>query len=251
MVMKKDSASTYKIMIRLVRPLFHFLLLVGVFYMGYMIRQSTDLIPRLQLRIPAFNLSETMWFSLAAIIIFVGACFLVGAYDLFRPLHGYYKKFLLAWVWRFVSMTFLALFGNGFLFGDGISRFLILRSAGCGLIVLSIFDIFWNNINGYLEKKQPYKILVIYKDESQYHSFIQDIAGYPIYEVIPVSYDKYDTSRRREGIDIAMAVGSYETNTLQLIADHARNHGKIFYHIPESYFLEDLIAKPERIGPVL
>lgn len=62
---------------------------------------------------------------------------------------------------------------------------------------------------------------------------------------------EYDPSRRWDSIDLVMAVGSYDTNTLQIIADHARNHGKTFYHIPESYFLEDLIAQPERIGPVL
>lgn len=46
-----------------------------------------------------------------------------------------------------------------------------------------------------------------------------------------------------------MALGAYDTNTLQTVADHARSHAKTFYHIPESYFLEDLIAEPERIGP--
>ena len=188
-----------------------------------------------------------MWFSLSAIVIFIAACFLIGVYDLYKPLHGYYRKFLLAWVWWLVSMTFLALFGNGFLFTDGISRFLIVRSAGFGLIVLSIFDIFRNNINRYLEKKHPYKILLIYHDMDHYQKFIHDIASYPIYELIAVQHSDYDPSRRREGIDIAMAVGAYDINTLQLIADHARGHGKTFYHIPESYFLEDLIAQPERI----
>lgn len=144
-------------------------------------------------------------------------------------------------------MTFLALFGNGFLFTDGISRFLIVWSALCGLVILSVFDIFRNNINSYLEKEHPYKILVIYKTDEQYKQFAEDIAGYTIYELIPVLEKDYDPSRRRSSIDIVMAVGSYETNTLQTIADHARSHGKTFYHIPESYFLEDLIAQPERI----
>lgn len=70
---------------------------------------------------------------------------------------------------------------------------------------------------------------------------------YPIYDLIPVQQDEYDPSRRWDGIDIVMAVGSYETNMLQTVADHARQHAKTFYHIPESYFLEDLIAEPERI----
>jgi len=203
------------------------------------------------MRIPGFNLTETMRFSLAAIVIFVGACFLTGVYDLYKPLHSYYRKFLLARVWRFVSMTFLALFGNGFLFDDGISRFLIVWSAFGGLFVLSAFDILWNNINRYLEKKHPYKILVIYKNKEHYHQFVEDMSGYAIYELIAVQQNEYDETRGWGGIDIAMAIGSYNTNTLQLIADHARSHGKTFYHIPESYFLEDLIAQPERIGPVV
>ena len=144
-------------------------------------------------------------------------------------------------------MTFLALFGNGFLFTNGISRFLILWSAGCGLLILSLLDIFWNNINRYLEAMHPYKILLIYKTEEQ-HAHIQEaIKSYPIYELVAVQKISYDTSRRWDNVDLVMAVGSYDTNMLQTIADHARQHAKTFYHIPESYFLEDLIAEPERI----
>lgn len=247
--MKKSLASGYKTLLRLARPFFHFVLLALVFRIGYSIRQTTDLIPWLQLRIPGFNLEETMRFSVVSIGIFIAACFLVGIYELQKPLHGYYRKFLLARMWWFVSMTFLALFGNGFLFADGISRFLILWSAIAGLFAISLFDIFRNNINSFLEKQRPYKMLVIYNHESHYTKFAGDLADYPIYEHVPVSLDEYDPSRRRDIIDMVMAVGSYDTNILQTIADHARMHGKIFYHIPESYFLEDLIAAPQRIGP--
>ena len=123
------QGARYKKLLRLTRPVFHFILLLGVFFVGYSIRQSTDLIPWFQLRIPTFNLMETTLFALIAVVIFLVACFFLGVYELSRPLHGYYKKFLIARGRRFVSMTFLALFGNGFVFTDGISRFLILRSA--------------------------------------------------------------------------------------------------------------------------
>lgn len=72
-------------------------------------------------------------------------------------------------------MTFLALFGNGFLFTDGISRFLILWSALAGFFVISAFDIVWNNLNTYLEKKRPYRILVIYDTIEHYEQFAEDI----------------------------------------------------------------------------
>lgn len=145
--MKKSFASSYKMVLRLSRPVLHFVLLLIVFWIGYIVRQYTDLIPWLQLRIPAFNLVEAKQFAVVAVSIFVAAAFLLDVYELYKPLHGYYKKFLLAWVWWIVSMTFLALFGNGFIFTDGISRFLIIWSAVCGLVVLSIMDIFWNNLN--------------------------------------------------------------------------------------------------------
>jgi len=93
----------------------------------------------------------------------------------------------------------------------------------------------------------PYKILLIYKTQDQYDLLTEAIKTYPIYELIPVQKMDYDPSRSRDGIDIVMAAGSYDNNTLQTIADHARQHTKTFYHIPESYFLEDLIAEPERI----
>lgn len=249
--MKKKAASSYRMVLRLARPLLHIVLVLAIFWVGYLVRQSTDLIPWFQLTIPAFNLTETMWFAISATAIFVGAGFLVGLYDLFKPLHGYYRKFLLARMRWVVCMTFLALFGNGFIFTDGISRFLILWSALCGFIALSVFDIFWNNRNSYLEKNHPYKIVVIYKTEAQYAQFAEDISGYKIYELIPVQEKEYDETRRWGIVDIVIAVGAYSTNTLQTIADHARNHGKTFYHIPESYFLEDLIAEPQRIGPVV
>ena len=117
--------------------------------------------------------------------------------------------------------------------------------------MLSFFDIFRNNLNKYLEKRRPYKILVIYDTLEHYEQFAEDIRGYDIYELIAVSQEAYDPSRQREQVDIVIAVGSYDTNVLQTIADHARSHGKTFYHIPESYFLEDLIAKPQRIGPLV
>lgn len=241
------QGAWYKKLLRLTRPVFHFLLLGAVFIIGYSIRQSTDLIPWFQLRIPTFNLTETALFALIALVTFIAACFSLGVYELSKPLHGYYRKFLVARGRWLVSMTFLALFGNGFIFTDGISRFLILWSAVAGLFAVSIFDIFRNNLNKYLEKKHPYRILVIYDTLEHYDQFAEDIRGYDIYELIPVSEDAYDPSRQREKIDIVIAVGSYDTNTLQTIADHARSHGKTFYHVPESYFLEDLIAHPERI----
>lgn len=175
MPMKKSFASSYKMLLRLARPLIHFVLLLVAFRIAYTVRQSTDLIPWLQLRIPAFNLVETTRFALIAVVIFLIAAFLLGVYELQKPLHGYYRKFLLAWVWWLVSMTFLALFGNGFLFTDGISRFVILWTAVCGLILLSIFDIFRNNLNSFLEKKHPYKILLIYNTREQYEQFVANI----------------------------------------------------------------------------
>ena len=38
---------------------------------------------------------------------------------------------------------------------------------------------------------------------------------------------------------------------MQTMADHARLQGKSLYHVPESYFLEDLVSTTVRLGPIL
>ena len=58
-------------LIRLFRPLLHAMVILVVFYAMVKLRQTTDLIPFVQLRIPQIDIYETMLFALVASGIFV------------------------------------------------------------------------------------------------------------------------------------------------------------------------------------
>ena len=59
------------LLIRLIRPFLHFVVIVLVFYLVYLIRQRTDLIPFVHLKIPYINLYETVLFSILSAVIFI------------------------------------------------------------------------------------------------------------------------------------------------------------------------------------
>jgi hypothetical protein len=59
------------VIFRLLRPVFHFIAIVGMFYMTYSIRLISDLIPRVQLKIPIINYRETMMYAGLAALIFI------------------------------------------------------------------------------------------------------------------------------------------------------------------------------------
>lgn len=50
----------YNTKLRVLRPIIHGMIIVGVFYLIYQIRLFTDLIPGIQLQIPPINYGETM-----------------------------------------------------------------------------------------------------------------------------------------------------------------------------------------------
>jgi hypothetical protein len=61
----------YNTGLRLLRPLIHGALIVGVFYLIYRIRLITDLIPGVQLQIPPINYQETMLYAIISAIAFI------------------------------------------------------------------------------------------------------------------------------------------------------------------------------------
>jgi hypothetical protein len=106
-------------MLRFWRPVFHMALIVLSFWVMYEVRQTTDLIPFVQLRIPALNLRETMLFAVCSAGAFVVIGIIRGLYELFRPLHRYYTVFLESWlIWVVVSSA-IAYYGFGYVFVSG------------------------------------------------------------------------------------------------------------------------------------
>lgn len=68
-------------------------------------------------------------------------------------------------------------------------------------------------------------------------------------------YEIYDTSvssnNENDRSEIILAVGQHSKKELQILADSARIHGQLFYHISDHLELEDLISSPARIGPIM
>jgi Bacterial sugar transferase len=114
-----------------------------------------------------------------------------------------------------------------------------------------LFDQFWNHINSRLEVRNPYRILALYETSELLDQFLDEFEDYVIYDIRAIPFEEYDSTRRWDNIDIVVALGAQDQNVLQTIADHARIHGKSLYHVPESYFLEDLVSTSSRLGPIV
>ncbi len=237
--------------LRLIRPILHACIMAGIFIGAYHLRQRTDLLPGVQLQLPGILLADLRLFAIISIILFLVIQFSFKTYALQKPLHGYYQRFFKWWFLWFIGMTFLALFWEWFLFQQGISRFVILIVAVVWWLGISIFDMFWNAWNSRLETKYPYKILALYQDQDLLDAFLDEFADYHIYDIRAIPIEEYDTNHRNNDIDIVVVLWWYDQNFLQPIADHARLQGKMLYHVPESYFLEDLVSTSARLWPIV
>jgi hypothetical protein len=90
-------------------------------------------------------------------------------------------------------------------------------------------------------------MLAIYETQDILDEFLDEFADYPIYDIRAIVVADYDNDRHWESIDLVVMLGTIEQDMLQTIADHARLEGKTLYHVPESYFLEDLVAVSTRL----
>ena len=121
----------YNIPLRLLRPLLHIILIVLWFFFIYKLRLITDLIPGIQLPIPAINYKETMLFAFISGFVFTWIWIIKNLYELNKPIQKYFQTYTKVRIYRFITITFIWYFGTGFIFGYWISRFIIL---------LAVFD---------------------------------------------------------------------------------------------------------------
>lgn len=101
--------------------------------------------------------------------------------------------------------------------------------------------------------RNPYRVLALYNAEEHelLDQFLDEFEDYPIYDIRAITFEEYDSTRRWDNIDIVVVLGTQDQNVLQTVADHARINGKSLYHVPESYFLEDLVSTSARLGPIV
>ncbi|MEI6426622.1 MAG: sugar transferase [Candidatus Absconditabacteria bacterium] len=235
---------------RLLRPVFHAIGIVLIFMMTYNIRLITDLIPGVQLKIPIINYRETLMYAMLAAIVFVGLGLIKHLYELNKPVQKYFQTFTKVWLYWLVSITFVAYFGQGFIFFFGISRFIIIIGAFFAFFLLFFFDQFWNFCEAKIVKTNKNKIMIIGSDTLQSYKAIEEVKnGFP-------SRTEFLRVNELDGIDLGqyesvVVVGNFEKELLQNIFEKIRFSYTRFYHISEGFFMEDVVYTPEAINNII
>ncbi|HMT00978.1 MAG TPA: sugar transferase [Candidatus Absconditabacterales bacterium] len=236
----KKSVHNPVVLLSLLRPFFHLALLALSFFVAYVIRAYTDLIPTVQLPIPLIYLDEMFLFAVLSSLLFVIVAAWSGLYQLFAPVSGYFSRYLRVFFIWFVLITFLGFYGNGFLFVGGISRFIIIWSAVFCFLFLSIFDSWYGVIKKFFEKKDTFKVLLCYKNIDDATAVLEKISIDRSYSYKTWIFDETESFPTKD-FDVFVVVGTFTQHQLQNLFDQVRLMGKSFYHISESFFLDDVI----------
>ncbi len=238
------------IWLRLFRPVFHAILIVTIFAFAYQLRLVTDLIPGIQLKIPIINYSETMVYAILSSIVFITMGSLKRLYELHKPIQKYFQTFTKVWLYWLVIITFIAYFGQGFVFFFGISRFIIVIGAIIIFFVLFFFDQIRNYLESRIDRNSDKKIMIIGSDTLSSYKAIEEIKNGFSFKT------EFVSGKEMKDIDLhkyimVIAVGSFDKECLQDIFEKTRFSSTRFYHISEGYFLEDVVYAPEAINNII
>lgn len=88
------------------------------------------------------------------------------------------------------------------------------------LLILTIVDMLVNVWQSYLERKQPYRILVLSQRDVSATRVLQVLSVYAIYHVDSQSLMQFQSLSK--DYDIVLVAGAVEKSFLQQIADAAR-----------------------------
>jgi len=236
--------------IRITRAIIHFIIILTIFFLTYKLRLTTDLIPGIQLRIPPIIGSELFIFATISAILFSLIGIIKNLYDLNKPVQKYFQTFSKVWIYRFISITFIAYFGGGFLFEGWISRFIIVLTSFLTFFGLFFFDQIRNYIEAKRNRNSDHKILIITNNITHSYEAIQKIKKWFSFksELIEISDIK---NTKFEDYIIVIAVGNFDKKILQDLFEKIRLSDTRFFHISEWYFLEDVVYTPEKIDNII
>lgn len=242
--------KNYNLSFRLIRPVIHAFLIVGIFYLIYKVRLITDLIPWIQLKIPIINYHETLIYAISSAIFFVFIWIIKELYELNKPVQNYFQTFAKTWIYRIITITFVAYFWQWFVFFYGISRFIIVIGGFVSFFVLLFFDQIRNYLEAIEHKEWKNKILIVGSDTMESYKAIEKIKSWFSFKT------EYIGSAEINSVDvwkyfIVVVVGSFEKETLQNIFEKVRFSNTRFYHISEWFFLEDVVYSPENIDNII
>lgn len=235
---------------RLLRVLFHAACMILVFLVMYILRLRTDLIPGVQIHIPEVHIADLSLFVFFAILVFVCWGIYHHYYQLFYPMVKNYRKLLTVRAYWFVSMTFVAYLGDGYLFVYGISRLIWVRTAVVFLLVVAGVDWLWLWGERRMYKHNHLRALLIYQDQQEY-ALIRPRINQRMYTQIDVCERQHVVLSSLATYDHIILIGVYEKAELQILYDQARLAGRRFFHIAQQFFLEDVLYRSDRLGSVM
>lgn len=247
MTKKKED---YNITVRLIRPLIHFWLILLIFIFVYQLRQVTDLIPGIQLQIPAMHFDETILFSIISWIIFVWFGIIKWLYELNKPIQNYFQTFTKVRCYRVITITFVSYFGMWTLFIYWLSRFVIIIWSVITFIFLFLFDQIRNKLEAFLHKNWDNKILIIWDNSPDNYEIVQNIQDWFSFKTEYIQLEDINDVKLSDYF-IVIAAWVFQKQDLQNILEEIRYSNTRFYHISEWYFLEDVVYKPENISNLI
>lgn len=235
--------------IRIIRPIFHMLIIAWAFYAAYLIRLKTDLIPFVQLGIPPIPLQESIIYGATAIVSFWIFGMIKHLYTLTKSVHNYFtilSKVRLYWI---VVITFVAYFWQGFVFIGGISRFIIVAwwvITGAGII---LFDLMRNQLEKRSFRRSKKKILIISDNREKAEEVVEKLkySDRQAEIITTKNWGKTD----KNNYHTTLAIGSIQPHMLQNIMDSIRLSSSRFLHVAEGYFLEDIVYSTETLWPIV
>ncbi len=243
-----DHKERYQsIVLRVLRPVFHFWIIVLIFYLIYRLRLITDLIPWFQLPIPAINYNETMLFALISWLAFVAIGILKNLYELNKPIERYFQTFTKVRIYWIITITFISYFGTGFVFKYWLSRFIIIVWAIATFGIILLFDQIRNRLEARDNRNWNNKVLIIWDNSTDSYEIIEKIQNNLTFKAEFVQYnDLWDIKLTNYLMIIAAWI--FKKEDLQNMLEQLRFSNTRFYHIAEWYFLEDVVYRPETIS---
>jgi len=235
---------------RLLRPLFHFLLILLVFRIAYKSRMWGSFMSKIFHETPRINRQELTLFALISAWVFVVIWLIKNLYELNKQSWNYIQTLSKVWIYWFISSAFISYFGQWFIFNFWISRYIIVISAIIAYVVLFLFDQLWYRLDFKLQKKNWNKVLIIsnnLNDSSALLSKLKWNFSFPTEAIVSEDVDNVDLSE----YSIAVVVGNVKQEILQKIFEKIRFYDTRFFHVSEGFFLEDVVYKPEKIWSIV
>ncbi len=235
-------------MIRLLRPLIHFLIIGCIYWIAYLLRSNTTIFRSIDIWTPRVAKNELIIYAIISATLFVTIGIIQKRYDLISIGLEKTKTFLIVWWQWTIIVTCLAYFGQEFIFKHGISRLIIIIVALSSLIIIPLVESLRRRF--YLRWIQQFhhSLLILIQDDSQ-NNIVQQLTLPSYYSVRTALFS--DITLEQVDDDEIVLVGGYTKDELQSLIDLMRLSNTQVYHIGDNHFLEDVIYTTTKFGGIM